>query len=251
MTRRSAAGTGSGLHRVRSFRSSSICASHRVLRVLQVTPVRWLARPRTIRLLAMTPSRTAAYPGASIAPSAELVPAIQGADQAADPPQTRWAACISPRDVTNPNSRPDATPESASAENHSPETATEPGQPISCSAPASTWDAQEHAGSWWWFRNEGGGDFATRMGGMSGQPRRNAPLNGLRAAAQSGSAARDLPGVQEEEDAGRAILRHPDQSLVAARHVRPSACRYGYGPALVVHSEDLSSVARPSGGELT
>ena len=191
----------------------------------------------------MTPSRTAACPGASIAPSAELVSAIQGTDQAADPPQTRWAACISPPGRNKPQfptwMQP---PESASAGNHSPKTATGPRQPIPCSAPASTWDAQEHAGSWWWFRNEGGGDFATRMGGMSGQPRRNAPLNGLRPAAQSGSAARDLPGVQRR--GGESHLASSRRESCRGRHVRPSACRYGYGPALVVHSEDLSFITK-------
>jgi hypothetical protein len=114
---------------------------------------------------------------------------------------------------TNPNSPPDATPESASAENHSPETATEAGQPISCSAPASTLDAQD-------TRVRRGG-FATRMVKMSGQPRRNAPLNGLRTAASRGMGGTGLARGPRGRRRGESILRHPDQSLVAARACSP------------------------------
>ena len=245
MTRRSARRTGSGRHPVRSFRSFSICASHPVLRA-SMSP--WSAGRRARgrsdcwRLRRAAP--TAPYPGASIAAPVELILAVQGADQAAEPPQKPWEVCISPREVTNPNSRPNATHESASPESHSPETGDGGG----------TADIVQRTGVYvgrarargfvvvvsqrgWWDFGAAETERASQRA-SSGRP-------------VAGRAARDLPGGSRGRRCGERILRVIQTRVLSLGHFRPSVCRYSDGRALVAHSENLSSVARPSGGELT
>ena len=209
MTRRSARRTGSGRHPVRSFRSSSICASHPVLRA-SMSP--WSAGRRARgrsdcwRLRRAAP--TAPYPGASIAAPVELILAVQGADQAAEPPQKPWAVCISPREVTNPNSRPNATHESASPESHSPETGVR------------RWDSRYRAAHrrLRWARKSTRVrrcGFATRMVGFRGSRDGTRLSTGFERPPSSGAGGTGLArGIERKKMRREHPARHPDQRLV-------------------------------------
>jgi hypothetical protein len=239
ITRRSAAGTGSRLDRARSLRSSSMCASLRVRSLLHVTPVRG-PRPRgAIRLLAITPSRTHhSIRGSLGSATGGARSGNSDAHHVPDPATERVAARVPPRDVANRKSRPDATHQSAVADHDVPRRRRSWDDPW-CSAPSATFGLQQHASSSsLWFCNDDGDSFgAVEAKRASQEPSSGRPVGGR--------AARSLHRGERKKTAGASCASSRLESCRGWDCFLSSGRRYSDRRALVAHSEDASSVARP------